>query len=115
MDSLAKAIPEQSFAATLHEAQVSASLQSSQMMLSRKRKLSEICDPKQESKASVKMLRLNDGTKVVVKQSALPSRSDDQANFAKKTIQAKETKQEEQSSSLKMTESETVHPCACGE
>ena len=90
MASLAKAIPEQS--ATLHEAQVSASLPSSQMMLSRKRKLSEICDLKQESKANVKMMRLNDGTKVAVTPEVA---SEEQAKFA---IQADKTKPEEQAS-----------------
>jgi hypothetical protein len=100
----AEAIPEQCSAAKSNEAQVSASLPGSQM-LSRKRKLSEICDSKQESKVSVKMMRLNDGTKVAVtqsaslqKQSASPSPADDEAKSAEKTIEGEKTDLAEQAS-----------------
>jgi len=61
-------------------------------MLSRKRKLSEVCDSKPESKARAKMMRLNDGTKVSVthqaslpKQVASPSPAEDQTEFVEKT------------------------------
>jgi hypothetical protein len=64
------------------------------MMLSRKRKLSEICDLKQEGKANVKMMRLNDGTKVAVTPK-VALLSDNQAKFG---IQADKTKPEEQAS-----------------
>jgi hypothetical protein len=67
-------------------------------MLSKKRKLNEICDSEQVSKTTTRMMRLNDGTKISVthqaslqKQVASPSPAKGQTQPAEKTTPAEKT------------------------